>query len=273
MKKSTAWYSILVALLMVGFLLVLTAWVFNLVLNELQDNNGRANYIKAYYGAQGWIEWALLKIKNIGYGVVDEIPATVNSRSIVLAQDPKDMATYRKSRDILTTYNIDTKTQSFSGALDVAEHQIIPLYYIDAQWQQYDVKDLSLTVSWNSDALAWNIVWDKFGLAGAASFTKDTQSDYKYIDRNGWAAPMFKFSKKTVESFLSDSKSNYLILFNAHPADKISYFVSTSGTNFFTKPVWEIFASGYVGPYKQNIKVSLDNTAYLSILKYSIFSN
>lgn len=37
---------------MVGFLLVLTAGVFHLVLSELQDNKGRANYIKAYYGAQ-----------------------------------------------------------------------------------------------------------------------------------------------------------------------------------------------------------------------------
>jgi hypothetical protein len=259
---------------MVGFLLVLTVGVFNLVLNELHDNNGRANYIKAYYGAEGGIEWALLQVKNIGYGVVDTIPFWVNNRSIILAKNPKNIPAFKKARDTMITFNINTRTQTFSWNLDVGEHQIIPLFYIDGSGSllQHDVKDLTLTVAGNSDAIAWNIVGSRFWLAGLSSFTKDTEGDYKSIESIGWGN-VFKFSKKKVEDFLNLSNNNYLILFNAHPTDAIHYSLTTSWINFFTQPVWEIFASGYMGGYKQNIKVSLDNTAYLSILKYSIFSN
>lgn len=272
MKRANSWYSVIVALLMVGFLLVLTAGVFHLVLSELQDNKGRANYIKAYYGAQGGIEWALLKIKNVGYGVVDEIQPNINSRSIVLSQNPKNMGQFKSARDVLVSFNIDTKTENFTGALESGGHEIIPLYHITASWSQIDVDSLSLNAPTNADALSWNIIGSQFGLAGAWNFTKDTQGDYKFIDTTSWES-QFKFAKKTVQEFLADSDNNYLIIFNAHPTDSVQYTVSSQGGKYFTKPVWDIYASWYVWPYKQNIKVSLDNTAYLSILKYSIFSN
>lgn len=272
MKRANAWYSVIVALLMVGFLLVLTAGVFHLVLSELQDNKGRANYIKAYYGAQWGIEWALLKIKNVGYGVVDEVSPNVNSRSIVLSQNPKTPSLFKSARDVMVSFTIDTKTESFTGTLESGQHEIIPLYYITASGSQIDVDSLSLSAPANADALSWNIIGSQFWLAWAGNFTKDTQGDYKFIETLTGES-QFKFAKKTVQEFLADSDNNYLIIFNAHPTDPVQYTVSSQGGKYFTKPVWDIYASGYVWPYKQNIKVSLDNTAYLSILKYSIFSN
>ena len=227
MKTPPSWYSVLVALLMVGFLLVLTVGVFNLVLNELQDNNGRANYIKAYYGAESGIEWALLQVKDVGYGVVDEVPFGVNNRSIVLAKNPKVVSDFKRSRDVMITYNINTKTQTFSWELDVGEHQIIPLYYIEANGVQHDVKDLSLTMSGNPESIGWNLVGEKFWLSGIGNFIKDTQWDHKYIENLWGGGNVFKFSKKTVESFLSTSINNYLIIFNAHPTDTVRYNLTT----------------------------------------------
>lgn len=268
MKKNTSWYSILAALMIVGFLLILSSGVFQLVLNELNSNRARANYLQAYYGAESGVEWALLNIKNIWYGLYDTIPWDVNNRSIALWTYPTNLAEFQKRRDTLLSYTIDTKVQSFESTLTPGAHEIIPLFYLDIAGNQYDTKSLNLDVTGFPDAISWNIVGEQYGLAWVGEFEDTTDGDYKYIHNDS-----FRFEKKKVGSFLDVSSNNYLILFNTHPTESISYKVETNGSNFITKPVWTIFASGFIGAYKQNIKVSLDNTAYLSILKYSIFSN
>ena len=58
-------YSVIAAILMIGFLLVLTTSTLNLVLQEMQDGKGRQDYMKAYAGAEGAMELALLKIKDM----------------------------------------------------------------------------------------------------------------------------------------------------------------------------------------------------------------
>jgi hypothetical protein len=45
-------YSIIAAVLMIGFLLILTTSTLNLVLQEMQDGKGRQDYMKAYAGAE-----------------------------------------------------------------------------------------------------------------------------------------------------------------------------------------------------------------------------
>lgn len=268
MKKNNKWYSVFIALLLVWFLLVLTSWVYRLVLNELNDNRGRGDYIKAYYAAESWIEWALLNIKDFGYAYFDEIKDGSNDRSIVLSENPLDKSYLNKNRDALISYLIDTKTSSYSGTLLSWEHVIIPLYYIDNKGRQYDSKNIQLSVSSSSDSIVWNIVGENFWISNIGEFNNMTNGNYKYIENDS-----LKFSEKKVGEFLSASLNNYLILFNSHPSESLNYTLLSTWDNFFTKPVGEIYASWRIGSYKQNIRVSLDNTAYLNILKYSIFSN
>lgn len=87
----------------------------------------------------------------------------------------------------------------------------------------------------------------------------------------------FGFSdSESIESFLaSDTRStNYLILFNPDASTDIDYRLYTdSDSEFFTKPRTEIISSAQVGKYKQNFRTVVDNTEYLNVLKYSIFSN
>lgn len=267
-RHNKKWYSILAALFIVWFLLVLASWVFHLVLNELNANRARSNYIKAYYGAESGIEWALLNIKNVGYGLSDTIEGNINPRSVVLGAFPWDMTKFKRQKEILLSYDIDTKVQSFSGKIVSGGHEIIPIFYLDIDGTQHDAKELNLSIVWFPDAIAWNIVWEQYGLSGVGNFSNTTQWDYKFIENGS-----LQLEKRGVWAYLDSSTSNYLILFNAHPTQEISYEVTTSAPNWITKPVGTIYASGYIGSYKQNIKVSLDNTAYLSILKYSIFSN
>lgn len=266
MKRNTSWYSILVAIFIIWFLLVLTAWVFRLVLNELQDNRGRSDYIKAQYAAEAWIELALLKIKEYGYGVIDEIPLDINERAIALTFNPLDKNKYRGSKEALMGLFIDTKTISYTGVLEPGSHSIIPLFYVDANGVQHDTT--KITLKKDSINPVWNIVGNQYGLSWEWEFTPSSLGNYKFVNANG-----FSFDKKSVQSFLENSTSNYLILFNPDPNSNIVYNVTWENNNFFSRPIWEIYASGKVGSYKQNIKVTLDNTAFLNILKYSLFSN
>jgi hypothetical protein len=49
--------------LVVGFLIILTSGVFNLVLKEMNDTTSMGNYLKASAGAESSQELALLQIK------------------------------------------------------------------------------------------------------------------------------------------------------------------------------------------------------------------
>ncbi len=266
MKKNTSWYSILVALFIIWFLLILTAWIFRLVLNELHDNRGRWDYLKAQYAAESWIELALLKIKTLWYGVVDEVSLDINERAVILGEYPTDKSKFKGSKESLLGYKIDTKTLTYTGEIEAGWHSIIPLFYVDKNGSQFDTK--SITLKKTSIDPVWNIVWNQFWLSWEWEFSSSTLGNYKFTNANG-----FGFDKKSVQDFLDTSTSNYLILFNPSPDTPLTYNLTAEDNNFFTRPIGDIYASWKIGSYKQNIKVTLDNTAYLNILKYSLFSN
>lgn len=235
-----------------------------MLLREMNDNHNRADYLKAYYGAESWIEWALLDIKDNTYGYIDTIELNKDdNRSRVLAKFPFDKWAFNGKRDVLVSYDIDTRTQNYSGSLNPWEHLMLPLYYRDkAGW--YDTKDISLSINSYNQSIIWNIVGEDFGLSWSGSFDKDTQAYYKTYS---WT---LVFSTINIEDFLSESNKNYLILLNTNPRKVIQYTITWG--DFFTKPLGDIYASAMVGETRQNIRLSLDNTAFLSILKYSIFS-
>jgi len=49
--QNTSWYSIILSVLMIGFLMIVTTGVFNLVLRELKDNKWEQNYLEASQAA------------------------------------------------------------------------------------------------------------------------------------------------------------------------------------------------------------------------------
>ena len=68
-KNNKQWYSVIIAMLLIGFLLVLTVTVLNLVLKELRDNRAMWDSMKAFAWAETGKELALLKIKEEWYGI------------------------------------------------------------------------------------------------------------------------------------------------------------------------------------------------------------
>lgn len=267
---NNAWYSVVVSILMVGFLLVITSWVFQLVLSELNDNRGRENYLRASAGAEWALELALLSIKDQWYGHYSSIENTLNNKSIILASNPLDEGAF-KSNEVRISYDMDSKVSSYSGSLQPLGFDILPLFFIDETSTERKVEQLSFNIPWWESWISWNIISDNGGISWEWDFTSTTGVQIKSVGAGG-----FVIDNTNIEDFLSDTsrQSNYLILFNTNSSTTIPYnLTSWDPDTFFTKPRAEIISSAQVGKYRQNFRTVVDNTEYLNVLKYSVFSN
>lgn len=270
MKTNNKAFSSILALIMVGFLLILTTGVFNLVLKELLDNRSMWNYVKASWWAWSAWEMALLKIKEEGYWIADSIAHNKNNKSILLADDPLDISTFKWNRDVFISYDLWTKVNIYDWELSTLWYDIIPLFYLDSSGNEQKSTNITLDyISWEESNLIWNIVWKDSWISGWGWFVFDSSWNMRLLIWDD-----LSFNTKNIDDFLTTSNNNYLILFNAWNTNNITYkLTSNNAGEFFTKPETQIIASGEVWWYKQNIRIDLDNTKYLNILKYSIYSN
>ncbi len=238
---------------MIGFLLVLTTGSLNLVMQEMQDGRGRQNQIKAHAAAEGAMELALLQIKEQGYGFWDDV------------QDSDILWDTKKDAKISYTY--DGRVQSYSGSLDPGGVDIIPLFWIENTGTQHPIDDITFDIT-SSSTLYWNIITENGGVSGSGSFDEGDTKDVKTLS---WDA--FSLTPKTISQILRIWDTNYLMVVNPWE-DTESYLLKTTpwNYNFFTTPRETIESSATVWKYTQNIDTSLDNTEFLWILQYSIYS-
>ena len=259
-------YSVILALLIIWFLLVLSTGIFNLILVELKDNKAMWDYIKSYAWAESAQELALLKIKKYWYAYYDKIDHDINNRSVILANDPLDKDKFKFNNDLFLSYDIWSKVEIYDWTLNSLNYDIIPLFYLDDNWE-HKVSQINLSiVFWTESNLAWNVIWKENWLSWVWSNTFWV----KKILTSGW----FKYDKEELNSFLSTSDTNYLVLFNSWDSWIIKYkLTSLNNWESFTKPQTTIISSAQIWKYKQNLSTDLDNTEFLNILKYSIYSN
>jgi len=269
MNNNNKAFSSIIALLMIWFLLILTVWTFNLVLKELFDNKSLWNYVKAYAGAQWAAELALLTIKEKWYWYSDKIEHTINNKSIVISNNPLNISNFNKVKDTFISYNLNTKSSLYKWNLNSLWYDIIPLFYLT--WNNNiivkKVSAIKLNITaWIASDISWNIISDTTWISWVWEI--NTLTLWKWRQ---W----INFIEKNVNNFLANNinKTNYILLFNAWN-NNIKYDINTINTwEFLSKPKTEIITSGEVWWYKQNIRITLDNTKYLNILKYSIYWN
>lgn len=261
------WYSVLISLLLVWFLIVLTTGIFNLILNEMKSNRAMWDYIKAYAWAESAQELALLDIKEYWYWYENSIEKGLNEKSVMLTNNLSD---FKWGRDVLISYSINWKVNSYSWSLDWLWYDIVPLFYIDSEKKEQEISNLVLDIKeWSSEDLSWNIVWKKNWISWKWEIWEDDTVFQKTLDEVG----KFIYEEQEVKDFFKDSTVNYLILFNSWN-DKINYNLSTIDLDeYFTKPSLDIISSWEISSYKQNLKTTVNNTKFLDILKYSIYSN
>lgn len=206
--------------------------------------------MKAYAGAEWAIELWLLNIKKHWYGYYDTYTG-----SQVLWSDIKDS-------EIAVEFT--GKVSSSSDVLEAYDIEIIPLFWIDKDGTRMDISSIELTV--NND-VAWNILWRNGGISGVWNMENSTiVGEKKYNESTG----LLEFDiNQNVGNFLS--VENYLIVHNTSWAEQ-SYDLSVGAWEYFTLPKSDIVSSATLGKYRQNLKATVDNTEFLGILKYSIYS-
>ena len=264
MQKNKEGFSIIVAVFMVGFLLVLTTWVLNLVMRELIDNKWSENSLKAYAWAEWAMELGLLWIKENGYGF-DESLETGDSASESLTFT----WTFNPLTDPKILYDMDVKISeyyaSWSLSLWTWSTVLIPLFWLDST-NTWSATQVTLSNLNYPDDTLWNIIGDWQWMSWSWSFVQwDTQV---YRKNDGVYS-----SAESIQTFLWANTSSYLMLFNKSATHELEYKLSVLPWEFFSKPVWNITSTVTVWKYKQNISTSIDNTEFLNMLKYSLYSN
>lgn len=268
MKNTNSnWYSTIISLLLIWFLLVLSIWIFRLILNEMKINRAMWDYIKSYAWAESSQELALLWIKKNWYWYIWEIDSTRNNKSIILSENPTDISLFHSKKDVKIFFENDWMVSEYDWEINSLWYDIIPLFYIDDTWDHW-ISDYNFEVlSWNKDNISWNIIWNIAWL----SWKGDSRLWVKKTVDSSW---QFDYSKIDIPSFLSSSNTNYLVLNNTSSNEKVNYKISTFiPWEYFTKPVLNIISSWEVWDYRQNLNTKLDNNEFLNILRYSVYSN
>ncbi len=267
MKYNKNWYSVITAIFIIWFLFVLTASILKLVLVELNDNRWRDNYLKAFYAAEASGEYAMLKIKENWYWYYSKMDLDKSdNESIILSLDN----VYKWWRDPLIWYDINSKVNKYTWDLPSISHDVIPLFYSDDTISNSAITEMILTVnSWDAGSLSWNIVSATWWLSWVWWFSETDLWLYKALD---WVWN-FVMEDKKIKDFLVENSNNfnYLVLFNSGDSNVINYTLDWKWW-FFSRPRTDIQVSGKIWDYKQNLSIKYDNTDYLGLLKYSVFS-
>jgi len=244
-NKNKQGFSILVAILMVWFLLILVTGMFHLMLRDMKDNRGSWNYLKSY----AWAEWAmelwLLKIKEKWYWINNDL---ISTSSGILSFYPW------KNNEPKINYKMLIATKSFSWTLNSGETVIIPLFSNNKWIEEPEF-------IWDTDII-WNIIWKGEWMSGTWSFN--------YYDNNYFKNQYWWYNDLLINEFLINNSWSYLMLFNKNSNKSINYELKTKWD--FSKPIWTIISSVQVGKFRQNITTNIDNTEFLKMLKYSLYS-
>ncbi len=249
---------------MVGFMLVLTSGVFMLVLWENKDTKAMEHYLKSFAWAEGAIEIALLKAKkyNYSYSEVLEKPSSLSKTLFRKGE------LYNFWKDVFISYELDaTGNEIIDKNILSSKFDIIPLFYHDQNGSVKKVTEIQLS---STSPLVWNIVGDISWISWVGNFSNTTQWNYKTLGNEG-----VLYAQKKIRDFLdiSQNKQNYLILHNA-TTQNVSYTLkSLKHSEFLTKDVSKIIGTWEVWGYKQNLKVDVNSSEYLNLLKYSLFWN
>jgi hypothetical protein len=259
--NNASWYSVIISLLLIAFIIVLTTWIFRLVINEMKSNRVMWDYLKAYAWAESAQELALLDIKEKGYGYIGEVRAITDMKSKLLWTDTP----FNQNKDVVMSYYNNGRVNSYNGSLSSLSYDIIPLFYIDDTWEKKTNNVFLNVTAWVPSDLSWNIIWKTSWISGIGT----NLNNWAKKSLTSWS---FEYWTVSVQYFLEDSDTNYLVLFNSGN-NNIEYTLEANTDEYFTKPRLDVFSTWDVWEYKQNLKTSVDNTEFLSILKYSIYSN
>lgn len=260
MKKNKSWYSVILAILMTGFMIVLTSWIFLLVLWENKDTKAMENYLKSLEWAEWSLELGMLNSKEHNYSHDFKLIPSNNLSKVLFD------SSWNEKKDVVITYDLNGITSDIiDKTLANGEFDIIPLFWYASDGVYSKVTNISMT-GLNADVV-WNIVGENEWISWLGNFTNTTLANYKTISGND-----VSFTNKRIWNFLTTSDKNYLIIHNTSGISVTYNLKSLNTWEYLTKDISQIVASGEAGGYKQNLRVNINSSKYLNLLKYSIYS-
>lgn len=292
-QQYKSWFSSIVAILLTAFLVVVSAWVLWIVLQESKNTRLVYNSISTYAWAEWAQEYALLKIKNHDEWFQDKIVEEEDADSKLLTNDPDNI----NQKDQIIEYSMNTYSKSYSWTIASWDFEIIPLFFDKwmlmqrnskySSWTDWVEKTESFRLSWDWDYV-WNIiwndaVWETFWMVWTWSawisvwwgYSVDTWSwnIKKIVNDNNFDInddiKKITFENIDIKDFTDTYSHNYLILFNP-TKNKISY--SMESLEWFATPKVSVVASSRIWTYKQNLLFEENKNRYFEALKYSIFN-
>lgn len=302
---STSGFSTILALLLTGFLLTLSAGVLFLFLSESRTNQTLFNGTSAYHAAEWALEYAMLKIKNHREGFQDGLSMTAtgsDSNATLFEWDRFAKDAWPRWSHL--SYNISAVTNTYSGTIKPNTFEIIPLFTDSgvllktqadgAPWKRPDstahlvsLSEFLLRID-TGEQIVWNVIGnnaggDTYGISGIlGSDTARVEPNYSAEKiATGWSRGPDTAGKfrtftgglldewtKTISDFLTEYQECYLVLFN--PNTQVARYSIQANTNF-TLPKSTIIASGRVKDSVINLELSENKSKLFEIFKYSLF--
>ena len=259
MKANKKWYSILIAVLVTGFMLMLTTSILSLVISESKDTQWYSEYLRWYYWAEWWIEMGLLAYSDNSFNVykVDE----------TLEDELREMI----SEEQPVHYDVQAfNTEITDTTLRPWEYHKIPLYTVDKFWNVDKVNDIvsfEPWIWWNN--VAWNIVSENWGIYSKWQITNWNSTKWtEKIINTEW---IVEYKETEVNTFLNQNDRNVMIIFNNSGSDTTYNLKSASYR--FKLWEWNIISSSKRkwSKYKQNLRLHIDTREWENFLKYSIY--
>lgn len=295
-NNNPQWFTLLLILWIVWFLLILLTGIYKVVLFELGDTKDMSHFMKSRTASESWWEIAMLKLKEKRFGYHGAESYDTEWESIMLSQEPLDPAKFNKNRDVYFGYEIDSKASKgddgeyrYEGNIAPGEFHIVPLFYIEDTWIWRTANpDLNIpleldetTPNWAPENLVWNIIGVIGWLSGQWEFRAwSTNANLKMLNdtpdhvSGAQNNQGFVIENVWIEDFLrnmwEESDDEYLTLFNVGDV-AMKYILTTGDGESFTKPITTVYTSAKIGDIKQNIQLEIDNSKYFDVLKYSIY--
>ncbi len=280
------WFSVIMAILITAFVVILSAWVLGVVLEEMRSTKLVYNSISTYEWAKWANEYALIKIKNHMDWFADSVDK-IDYDSKLLASNPLSIS----KNDISMSYDIFNNWKIYTWTVAPWEFEIIPLFYDDWQIMQTNskipnitapniIKTVDITLKWDND-YTWNIIWNNaswetFWVSWTWTNSNTINEESEWVMKSSvndanvwWDTKRFTFWNKKISDFLNAYSDNYLILYNISTND-LTYNIKS--TAWFSYPKLSIVWTAKIADFKQNIEFKENKNRHFDALKYSIFN-
>lgn len=284
LRRSRSGFSSVLAILLTAFLVALSAGILFLFVAESRISRSLVDGFSAYAGAEGAMEYALLKVKNHREGFQDAMRRSSSDGMLFAAAD---------RRGSQMGYVLDTFAKAYSGSVAPGEMDIVPLFFDrgrtldtvdglpfkDPRTGTTDVEETADFQLSGDLPFGWNLVGsdadgNTFGIVGTGSSSSSVGNSAAASVKNGTMRSVDANddtvdATKGIASFLSDYAEIYLVVTNPGSTE-LAYRIESS--NGFSKPVVTVSAVGKAGNAISNLQFKENRSRQFDALRYSLFS-